>query len=180
MYRLEQVPLLGLDSGLMQANSLWLLNAGQGTHSLRVIVPVSSCGWNDYYQRTIFDSGALKAQGKQLRIAIDQEYKRLKSDQRVRANDINGVDVGPTIREFVPIGTSLDDVVVILHAAGFEVRRTPLGGESRPSADAIIASIEPLERGFLWAYHSSIKVMVRSGSNGDAGEIVAAVKFPMS
>jgi hypothetical protein len=53
MYRLEQNPLLGLDSGLMQAYSLWLLNAGHGTHSLRVIVPVSSCGWNDYYQQIV-------------------------------------------------------------------------------------------------------------------------------
>jgi hypothetical protein len=132
----------------------------------------------DKDQKGTRDLSALKARGKRLRIAIDEEYKRLKADQHVRANDINGVDVTPTILEFVPIGAPLDDVAVILQAAGFAVRRASL--RDGPSADAIVASIEPLERGFLWAYHSSIKVTVKRRGSEDAGEIVATVKFPMS
>jgi hypothetical protein len=163
---------LGLISSMLSTHAI-----GQAAIAEQPAVYATNMTGKD--QKGTRDPGALKAQGKQLRIAIDEEYKRLKSDQRVRANDINGVDVSPTIREFVPIGTPLDEVAVILQAAGFKVRRVPLSDASRPSTDAIVASIEPLERGFLWAYYSSIKVTVRPGSSGDADEIVATVKFPM-
>ena len=84
---------------------------------------LNACTWAVSHETTaekeqIMKSDELELRGKQLRKAIDEEYKR-----RDEANELKrGMnDITAVVIKYISIGTSFDDAEAILRAAGFKV-----------------------------------------------------------
>jgi hypothetical protein len=67
-------------------------------------------------------SPELKQRGKELRKAIDEEYKRLADADELKSEMGGGRDfITDVVIKYIPIGTSFNDAEAILRTAGFEV-----------------------------------------------------------
>lgn len=99
-------------------------------------------------KETIMTSNELKQRGKQLRLVIDQTYKKLSDTKelRVGANDITVVVV-----KYIPVGTSFNDAEQILRSAGFTVTPRPSGSVigNRPDRYDVVGEIVPFVQKFL-------------------------------
>jgi hypothetical protein len=89
----------------------------------------------------------LQEQGKHLRTAIDQAYKKLSDSLPSKS----GINITPVITQYIPLGSSFDDAEQILRSAGFEVfprHDHDLEGDSSNKKYEIYAKIDPY-RGFF-------------------------------
>jgi hypothetical protein len=90
----------------------------------------------------------LNQRGKELRAAIDTEYKRLKGSRKLQRDN----DVTRIVQKYLPAGTSFDDAEALLHGAGCQlgksadghrvVGRVILGGHF-PSGVIFVVSLTP-------------------------------------
>lgn len=72
-------------------------------------------------EKDMLKSNELELRGKQLRKAIDEEYKRLDDIKELKKQRGGYTVITDVVVKYIPIGTSFDDAEEILRAAGFKV-----------------------------------------------------------
>lgn len=114
---------------------------------------------------------SLEQRGKQLRIELEQAYKKmvdagtLSTDPRV-SNDVTDVVI-----RYIPVGMSFDDAESILRSAGFRVDSRPSANQPRTGRDRhdVVGAIAPFDQKFLGG--ADLYVHLSPASPGDYSKV---------
>lgn len=108
---------------------------------------LSCSAWSSAEQLSMLDQ-----QGRQLRADIEKVYRELNSQKKLSGAP-RGSDITEVIQKYLIPGMSFDDGEMLLRSAGFKVDPRPElhPRVNHPGKYSVIASINPLDYGYLWS-----------------------------
>jgi hypothetical protein len=105
-------------------------------------------------------SDDLQRRGTELRVALDQTYRKLVDEQAIKP--LQGADATDMVERFIPLGTSFDDAEAILKSAGFRLDPRPGPIPPRLGFFGVSAVINPFSQGFLSATNLDLTLYPKS------------------
>jgi len=122
-------------------------------------------------ENSVAATESLEQRGKQLRVELDQAYKKMVDAKTLSPDPRVSNDVTDVVVRFIPVGTSFDDAENILRSAGFKDRPRPSANSTgtRPDRYDVVASIVPFVQRFL--SKASIYVYLRPAAPDDYGKV---------
>jgi hypothetical protein len=121
---------------------------------------------------------SLELRGKQLRMAIEQDYQRLEESKTI--NSKTGSDITAAVVRYIPMGTSFDDAEQILRSAGFDVGsrfgpKSPAIGFRLPNQRYVLTARINSLHGSLFSLRTVSVIVFLAPDNPDIYEKVVGV-----
>src|SRR5258708_31979110 len=108
-----------------------------------IVVQTGGCAQAATEGSNNMESNNFTQRGKQLRLEIEERYKKLTDDRALKSSRPS--DITDVVVKYIPVGTSFDDAENILRAAGFRVDSRPSANPTgnRPGKHDVVGAISP-------------------------------------